>query len=102
MDLAQAHIESIYYLISSNQNFSYETFNVLKSQNLISLNFVYKRLDTLNNCDPRIRKFISFVKDRPYNDKRYAVTTKKLRKLGWKPKYNLIKDLPKNTFLEIL
>jgi UDP-glucose 4,6-dehydratase len=43
--------------------------------------------------DPK--KFISFVKDRPYNDKRYAVTTTKLRKLGWKPKYNLIKDLPK-------
>ena len=42
--------------------------------------------------DPK--KFINFVKDRPYNDKRYAVTTKKIRKLGWKPKYNLIKDLP--------
>lgn len=42
--------------------------------------------------DPK--KFINFVKDRPYNDKRYAVTTKKIKKLGWKPKFNLIKDLP--------
>ena len=42
--------------------------------------------------DPK--KFISYVKDRPYNDKRYAVSTKKIRRLGWEPKYNLIKDLP--------
>jgi len=43
--------------------------------------------------DPK--KFITFVKDRPYNDKRYSVSSKKIRKLGWKPKENLIKDLPK-------
>lgn len=49
--------DSIYKSIAS-----YETLNVLKNQNLISLNFVYKRLDTLNNCDPKIRKFVSFVK----------------------------------------
>ena len=42
--------------------------------------------------DPK--KFISYVKDRPYNDKRYAVSTKKIRRLGWEPKYNLLKDLP--------
>ena len=44
------------------------------------------------NKDPN--KFIKFIKDRPYNDKRYSVSTKKIRALGWKPKYNLIKDLP--------
>jgi dTDP-glucose 4,6-dehydratase len=43
--------------------------------------------------DPK--KFISYVKDRPYNDKRYSVSSKKIRHLGWKPKYNLFKDLPK-------
>ena len=42
--------------------------------------------------DPK--KFISYVKDRPYNAKRYAVSTKKIRRLGWEPKYNLLKDLP--------
>ena len=30
-----------------------------------------------------------------YNDKRYSVSTKKIRHLGWTPKYNLLKDLPK-------
>jgi dTDP-glucose 4,6-dehydratase len=39
-------------------------------------------------------KFIKFIKDRPYNDKRYSVSSKKIRKLGWKPKRSLINDLP--------
>ena len=40
------------------------------------------------------KKFIKFTKDRLYNDKRYSVSSKKIRKFGWKPKRNLIKDLP--------
>ena len=40
------------------------------------------------------KQFIKYVKDRPYNDKRYAVSTNKIKKLGWKQKNNLIKDLP--------
>ena len=40
------------------------------------------------------KKFIKFTKDRLYNDKRYSVSSKKIRKLGWIPKRNLIKDLP--------
>jgi dTDP-glucose 4,6-dehydratase len=43
--------------------------------------------------DPK--KFITFVNDRPYNDKRYSVSSKKIRDLGWKPKENLVNDLPK-------
>ena len=43
--------------------------------------------------DPK--KFINYVKDRPYNDKRYSISSSKIRKIGWKPKFNLIKDLPK-------
>ena len=39
-------------------------------------------------------KFIKFTKDRLYNDKRYSVSSKKIRKLGWRPKRNLINDLP--------
>ena len=44
------------------------------------------------NKDPN--KFIKFIKDRPYNDKRYSVSTDKIRKLGWKPENKLINDLP--------
>ena len=47
------------------------------------------------NLNKMKKKFISFVKDRPYNDKRYSISSLKIRKLGWKPKFNLIKELPK-------
>ena len=39
-------------------------------------------------------KFIKFTKDRLYNDKRYSVSFNKMKKLGWKPKRNLLNDLP--------
>ena len=45
------------------------------------------------NKDPK--KYISYVKDRPYNDKRYSISSSKIREIGWKPKFNLNKDLPK-------
>lgn len=40
------------------------------------------------------KKEIKFVKDRPFNDKRYSINTEKIKKIGWKPKKSLIKDLP--------
>ena len=40
------------------------------------------------------KKFIKFTKDRLYNDKRYSVSSRKIRKLGWTTKRNLINDLP--------
>ena len=30
-------------------------------------------------------KQIKYVRDRPYNDKRYSVSSSKIRKLGWRP-----------------
>ena len=39
-------------------------------------------------------EFITFTKDRLYNDKRYSVSSKKIMKLGWKPQRNLLEDLP--------
>ena len=42
--------------------------------------------------DPK--KYIKFVKDRLYNDRRYSISTNKIRKLGWKPENSLMEDLP--------
>ena len=36
---------------------------------------------------------IKYTKDRPFNDKRYSVSSKKIQNLGWKPKTNLFKEL---------
>ena len=38
-------------------------------------------------------KNIEYTKDRPFNDKRYSVSSKKIQNLGWKPKTNLFKEL---------
>ena len=67
------------YNIGSNE--SYSNINLAK--------LICKYL----NKDPK--KFISYVKDRPYNDKRYSISSSKIRKVGWKPKFSLNKDLPK-------
>ena len=40
------------------------------------------------------KKFIKYVKDRPYNDRRYSISIDKIRKIGWKPKNQLLEDLP--------
>ena len=37
---------------------------------------------------------IEFVDDRPYNDSRYAIDYKKIKKLNWNNKYSLISDFP--------
>jgi len=44
--------------------------------------------------DKPYKKFITFTKDRPYNDKRYSVCSKKIRDLGWRPEGNLERSLP--------
>ena len=67
------------YNIGSNE--SYSNINLAK--------LICKYL----NKDPK--KFISYVKDSPYNDKRYSISSSKIRKVGWKPKFSLNKDLPK-------
>ncbi len=38
---------------------AFQTLKSLENEKLISLNLFYKRLDTLNNCDPIKRKFIA-------------------------------------------
>ncbi len=52
---------------------------------------IAKSICKILNKDPK--KFIKFVKDRPYNDKRYSISSNKIRKLGWRPKSTLMVDL---------
>ena len=46
----------------------------------------YLKLNTEHN--------IEFVNDRPYNDSRYAIDYKKIKKLNWKNRYSLNSDFP--------
>ena len=36
---------------------------------------------------------IKFTKDRAFNDRRYSISSKKIHKLGWKPKKKLFNEL---------
>lgn len=67
------------------------TYNIGSSYYEKNIN-IAKKICKIFNKDPD--KFIHFTKDRLYNDKRYSVSSRKIRKLGWKPTRSLIKDLP--------
>ena len=53
---------------------------------------IAKTICKILNKNPK--KYIQFVKDRPYNDRRYSISSDKIRRLGWKPKDRLFQDLP--------
>ncbi|WP_432240062.1 dTDP-glucose 4,6-dehydratase [Herbaspirillum robiniae] len=67
-----------------------ETYNVGGWNEQTNLHVVHTLCDTLDALSPRTggsyRDLITFVKDRPGHDRRYAIDARKLeRELGWKP-----------------
>jgi dTDP-glucose 4,6-dehydratase len=68
-----------------------ETYNIggrSEKKNLEIIGAICKILDEVRPSDPAIPhdKLISFVKDRPGHDRRYAMDTGKIEgELGWKP-----------------
>jgi dTDP-glucose 4,6-dehydratase/UDP-glucose 4,6-dehydratase len=60
---------------------------------------VAKLLVKCINNDENYEDYLEFVKDRPFNDKRYFITNKKLKLLGWVQEYifiDCIKELIDN------
>ena len=59
----------------------------------IGSNFEYKNIDVVKIIAKENKKIflknIRFIKDRPFNDFRYSVNFKKIKKLGWKPKMRI-------------
>ena len=49
---------------------------------------------TFDNLSEGNKNLIKHVKDRPFNDTRYSISSNRIKKLGWKTKYNLFKQLP--------
>ena len=60
------------YNIGSEQQYELSVLEVAK--------ILIKKINKSDNYED----FITFVKDRPFNDKRYFITNKKLKNLGWK------------------
>ena len=67
------------YNIGSNENNEYSVLDVAK--------MLIKKIKNTNDY----KEYIEFVKDRPFNDKRYYISCDKLNDLGWKQ--NIIFDL---------
>ena len=85
----QDFVRAIILLIKKKNNGIY---NIGSNESYSNINLA-KLICKYLNKDPK--KFINHVKDRPYNDKRYSISSSKIRKIGWKPKFKLKKDLPK-------
>ena len=71
-----------------------ESYNI-GSGEIVSNNFICKKLISIfkNNFNKKNKSKIIYVRDRPGHDLRYALNSKKLKKLGWKKKYTLNKGL---------
>jgi len=70
-----------------------ETYNVggrAPMQNLSVVERICDILDRLRPADRARRSLITFVKDRPGHDRRYALDASRLRReLGWEPRHDL-------------
>jgi dTDP-glucose 4,6-dehydratase len=85
------HCEAIYLVLQKGK--IGETYNVggLSEQtNLAVVEKICAILEDLAPClDKRYSDLMTFVKDRPGHDRRYAIDCSKInRELGWKPKQN--------------
>ena len=85
----QDFAEAIFLLVKKRKT---GIFNIGNSKHYKNLDIAKMICSFLNKSH---KKNIRFVTDRPFNDKRYSINFNKIKKLGWKPKRNLIEDLPK-------
>lgn len=83
------HAQALYLVLKSGH--IGETYNIGGNCERKNIEVVYVICDILNELRPlpagkSYRDYISFVKDRPGHDKRYAIDASKIKKvLGWQP-----------------
>lgn len=84
MDHAQA-IHQIFHEAKTGETYNIGGWN--EWQNIDLIKELIKQMDSkLGRPDGYSEKLITFVKDRPGHDKRYAIdATKLMQDLGWKP-----------------
>jgi len=66
-----------------------EIYNIASNEEKENIEVVKKILKLLGKNE----ELIEFVEDRPGHDVRYSLDTKKIRELGWKPRYHFEKGL---------
>lgn len=70
-----------------------EIYNIGSQDELSVLELAEKLIDKIHGSNFEER--VEFIKDRPYNDKRYYVCDEKLKKLGWTQKVDINSGLNK-------
>ena len=85
----------IFYKGINNETYNIGGFNEWKNIDLIKL--LCKLMDQrLGNIEGTSEKLITFIKDRPGHDLRYAIDSSKINKtLGWKPKVTFKEGITK-------
>jgi len=74
----------------------YEVPKIVKMPDILGA--ILDELQPRTDAQP-YKSQITFVKDRPGHDKRYAIDASKLeRELGWKPKYPKLEDIVQNAW----
>ena len=68
-----------------------EVYNIGTSDEISNLELARLILKKLGKDD----SYIDFVEDRPFNDKRYSISTAKIRKLGWRQRHSFEEGLDK-------
>jgi len=86
------HTEAIWTIVRNGT--ASETYNVggeAEWSNLALLDKLIEVFSELTNCAPNsVRQLITFVKDRPGHDRRYAIDCSKLkRELGWAQRHDI-------------
>ena len=70
-----------------------EKYNIgsgIRVSNISLVKKICRILEKKKGLDPKpINKYISFVKDRLAHDFKYAIDSKKIKRLGWKPSYDI-------------
>ncbi|NEO31775.1 MAG: dTDP-glucose 4,6-dehydratase [Symploca sp. SIO3C6] len=78
-----------------------ETYNIGSSNQLKNIELIYKLCELMDKLAPKLpvrpcQDLITFVKDRPGHDRRYAMDTSKIEtQLGWQPQITLEQGLHK-------
>lgn len=90
------HAEALWQVLTRGRNG--ETYNIGGHNEWPNLRTVELICDLVDELAPKLggqsRKLMSFVKDRPGHDRRYAIDAGKLKnELGWKPAYTFERGL---------
>ena len=91
------HARALYKVVTEGK--VGETYNIGGHNEKKNIEVVHTLCDILQELVPsetKYRELITFVKDRPGHDRRYAIDASKIEKeLGWKPKENFASGMKK-------